>query len=506
MVADWPDIPTWTPCAKDSKGWQDATLPNDGCVNYLRSVGFDPLPKQYDFITCPAEDVGFGGARGGAKTGGIIGDWLWHEHEYGEDAIGFVFRRERTQLMEFIEEAKRFFCREPLNFKWHGIDKVFAAPSGARLRAAYLDKDSDADAYQGGGATRVYIEERGTFPRVAPLNKMHGILRSGRGVPAQMKSTFNPGGPGHHHCKADYRITDQYPKGYDIFTTPEGISRVFIPSRLRDNKYLGEAYVRKLRAACAGNEALLNAWLDGDWSLMEDAFLFLTARHIVAPFHIPEWWTRFRSIKWGSAKPFSVGWYAVSDGVYDETLPKGTLVKYREWYGANARDQGKGLKIPVEEIAEGIIERERSERIDYGVADPMMFEFDGGPSLIERMDLAGCRGWRIGDNAKNAVGNFSGWDQVRARLKGTAQAPGIVFFSTCTETIRTIPALQESDVRPEDIDPEAEAAAPHEVRLACMSRPYVQFDKRPKPILWQPPTMNQMWEHAEKTRPRQERI
>ena len=32
-------------------------------------------------------------------------------------------------------------------------------------------------------------------------------------------------------------------------------------------------------------------------------------RHVVAPFAIPPDWLRFRSMDWGSASPFSVGWW-----------------------------------------------------------------------------------------------------------------------------------------------------------------------------------------------------
>jgi hypothetical protein len=54
--------------------------------------------------------------------------------------------------------------------------------------------------------------------------------------------------------------------------------------------------------------------------------------HVVEPFEVPAHWARFRSMDWGSAKPFSVGWWAiVSDDYYapraeggpDRLLPRG---------------------------------------------------------------------------------------------------------------------------------------------------------------------------------------
>ena len=59
---------------------------------------------------------------------------------------------------------------------------------------------------------------------------------------------------------------------------------------------------------------------------------------------------------------------------------------------------------------------------------------------------------------------------VRHRLKGD-DAPMIYFFSTCTETIRTLPALQHDEMRPEDVDTDGEDHAGDALRYFCMSRP-----------------------------------
>lgn len=507
----------WSPCARDAKGWQDATVPDDACSQYLRSVGFDPLPKQYDFITCPADDVGFGGARGGAKSAAIVGDWLWHDKQYGANAIGTVLRRERTQLVEFIEYAKRFF--EPRDFKWKALDKTFVGPTGSRLRFEYLDKDADADNYQGSSFTRVYIEERGTFPREATLNKLQATLRSGVGVPCQMKSTFNPGGVGHQHCRERYRLYAQIPKGYDIFKSANGGTRVFIPSRLRDNKYLGEEYIRNLREACAGNDALLNAWLDGDWSIVEGAFFEnWRAEHVIEPFDIPHDWLRFRSFRWGSARPFSVGWWTLAGDDYvgntvndtgdRRTIAKGSLVRYREWYGAKPGQPDTGLKLQAEAIAAGIIERTGPlERIAYTVGSPGIFGAKGGPSIAERMAIAGVPVLTASENFAKNIGNSGAWDQLRARLVGQDGIPAIFCFNTCRDSVRTIPALQHDRDHPEDVDDESEDHAAIDWRFAVMSRPWFPAKpqaERPKQIVvggLTTLTMDDLWKNHTSRQP-----
>lgn len=471
-----------------------------------QEIIWDAQPKQAAFIACPCDDVAFGGARGGGKSDGVIGDWASHEDIYHEHAIGLALRRERTQLIELIERAKQILL--PIGHKWHEQDKYFRGPGGGRLRFAYLENDSDADAYQGHGYTRLYCEEIGTFPAESPIQKLQATLRSGAGVPCQMKSTCNPGGPGHQWVKARYRL-DTNPGGMEIYRfeyinpfTKKKIekTRVFIPSKVVDNKYLGDDYVANLFQV--GSENLVKAWLTGDWSVIEGAFFpeWSTDKHVIRPFEIPASWTRFRSGDWGSAKPFSIGWWAVAgddwrwvdrSGQQDipRIIPRGALVRYREWYGASAPNTG--LKLTAEAVADGIIEREIHESkgtdgepaVQYGVLDPAAFASDGGPSIAERMSTRKVF-FRRADNARvSARGAMGGWDQLRARLVGAGDQPMIYFFSTCKDTIRTLPALQHDLTKAEDVDTESEDHAPDEIRYACMSRPYIREIQAPRKLI-----------------------
>ena len=86
-------------------------------------IAWEPEPQQAKFIQCPADDVGFGGARGGGKSDAVIGDWINHEFTYKQHAIGLAFRRQRTELVELIERAKQILL--PLGYKWYEQDKYF---------------------------------------------------------------------------------------------------------------------------------------------------------------------------------------------------------------------------------------------------------------------------------------------------------------------------------------------------------------------------------------------
>jgi len=480
-------------------------------------VIWEPQRQQAALIACPVFEVFYGGARGGGKTDGALGEWASHADLYGEHAIGLMVRRTLVQLTETIERSKQIY--RPLGAKYHEQDKLWRFPNGARLRFAYLERDADADGYQGHSYTRVYIEEIGNFPSPVPIMKLMATLRSGVGVPCGFRATGNPGGPGHQWVKARY--IDPAPLGWEIitseFTNPfDGKTvkrdRVYIPSRLHDNRYLGPEYVANLHLS--GNAELVRAWLEGDWSVIAGAFFpeWDTQKHVVRPVALPKDWTRFRSMDWGSAKPFSVGWWAISDGTLAQ-FPRGALIRYREWYGQKPNEPNVGLRMPANEVGEGIVSREtvglEREHITYSVLDPAAFAANGGPSIAEMIVGGGAKGFRPADNKRvGPRGAMGGWDQLRGRLVGSEGRPMLYVFDTCTALIRTLPALQHDANRPEDVDTDAEDHAPDECRYACMSRPWVS-DDQPKPAPVYPgltiggahpkgaPTVDDIWrDHA----------
>ena len=445
-------------------------------------VVWQPQPgPQVALLACPVFEVFFGGARGGGKTDGMLGEWASHADLYGAHAIGLMVRRERTQLVEAIERSRALFA--PLGARFNEHDWMWRFPGGARLRFAYLEHDADADAYQGHGYTRVYVEEIGTFPRGAPMMKLMATLRSGAGVPVGFRATGNPGGPGHHWVKARY--IDPAPLGWQVIAEPHrnpwsgetvARERVYIPSRVTDNRYLGAGYVANLQMS--GPPQLVRAWLEGDWSVIDGAFFpeWSYARHVVRPFWLPADWLRFRSGDWGSASPFSFGWWAVAGDEFateEGVLPRGALVRYREWYGAAAAEcrpqaAGRGGGRPHAARVE-----HNDGRIAYGVLDPAAFASDGGPSIAERMARRGVH-FRPADNARVAQrGALGGWDQLRARLIGEGGRPGDLRVLHLRRHDPHLPALQHDAARPEDVDSDGEDHAADEVRYACMSRPWL---------------------------------
>lgn len=438
-----------------------------------------PQPgPQAALVKCPVFEVLYGGARGGGKTDAMIGgDWPIHAQRYGRHAKGIFFRREMPQLDAAIERSKDLYYK--LGAVWHEQKKMWVFPNGATLKFRPLERDSDAEKYQGHDYTRTYFEELTNYPDPRPVMKLKATLRSGAGVPVGFRATANPGGPGHTWVKERY--IDPAPAGWDVLKDEDGLERVFIPAKLSDNRILSEndpMYVSRLRQS--GSAELVRAWLEGDWNVIDGAFFDCWSdQMVIRPFVIPDHWLRFRSFDWGFARPFSVGWWAVASEDYihnGKRMPRGAMVRYREWYGASGSNVG--LRLTAEQVAEGIRAKEQKGEVAYGVADPAIFAEDGGPSIAERMRPVL---WKPADNKRvSQKGQVGGWDQMRGRMVGEDDRPMIYVFDTCKDSIRTIPVLQHDPARAEDLDTNSEDHAADEWRYACMSRPWVRALGEPK--------------------------
>ena len=452
---------------------------------------------QTALIDCPLPEVFFGGARGGGKTDGVLGKYAIKAGTYHKNFNALFCRRELPMLDDAIERSKEIFG--PIRAQYNEQKKEWRFPGGGRLRFRPLERVQDADKYQGQNVTDACIEEAGLYPDSKPIDRLQGVLRSAHGVPTQLILTGNPGGAGQSWIKQRY--IDPNPRGMSIIKRKlrNGAEHryVFIPSRIADNKILltnDPGYINRLHLV--GSEQLVQAWLDGDWNAIEGAFFDCwSKRNIIDPIPVPKDWWRFRAGDWGFAKPFSIGWWAV---VGDDlrvrpglVLPRGCLVRYREWYGCKVDQPNTGLRLTAEEVAAGVKERENGDKVETGVMDPSAFAEDGGPSIAERMSNTGINFSRADNKRVGIEGALGGWDMMRSRIRGEDdERPMIACFSTCRESIRTIPSLQHDPDRLEDLDTEGEDHAADEWRYACMSRPWMppvkEVEKPKKPSDYKP--------------------
>lgn len=475
----------------------------DAHVAHDRDHGWSPQHgPQHDLCDCPFPEVFFGGARGGGKTDGVLGKWALKERRYGRHFNAVMLRRTTVSAEDAIERSKEIYG--PLGGKFHEQKLRWRMPNGGRVRFGYLENAEDAKQYQGQNVTDAWVEEAGQYPTPAPIDLLFGVLRSAHGVPIQLTLTANPGGAGQHWIKDRYQLAP-FPRKPKVLRRklPNGAEHrvAVIPSRITDNRILLDndpGYVSRLYLV--GSSQLVKAWLEGDWTAVEGAFFseWSSEQHVVEPFFIPAHWLRFRSGDWGSYSPFSIGWWVVVGEDFKtpggKLLPRGALVRYREWYGV------VGGKMTAEQVGKGIAQREAGDdaKLTYGVLDPSAFAEDGGPSIAERINdellAKKLSAFTRADNKRvtrtqgdaQKAGPMGGWDQFRTRLIGSAKRledggigwstgqPMIYFFSTCRDAIRTIPVLQHDQNRAEDLDTDAEDHAADDVRYACMARPWIK--------------------------------
>lgn len=466
-------------------------------------------PKQLLAFNSSATEILYGGAAGGGKSHLMrLAAIVWCSMIPGLQV--YLFRRLRDDLIKNHMEGPNGFRALLAGWVLCGfvdiIENEIRFWNGSKIFLCHCKDEKDRFKYQGAEIHVLLIDELTHFTEVIYRFLRNRVRMVGITLPPQYVGKFpriicgaNPGHVGHQFVKTTF-IDGVQP--LQIYRTPPdegGMLRQYIPARLEDNPSMAEqdpGYEARLSGL--GSEALVRAMRDGDWDIIEGAFFdcFDRKRHVVKPFPLPAHWLRFRTGDWGSASPFSFGWYAVVDDDFltpdGHLLPRGCLVRYREWYGIKTDGQGKykpnvGLKMSNEAIGRGVRLRDGDDTIAYAKLDPACFSVSGGPSIAEQMQ-AGGKGasFTPADNTRVAGrGAISGWSQMRDRLIGDEDGrPMLVFFDICIHALRTIPALMHDETRPEDLDTSAEDHAADEVRYACNSRPWVRKPpeaERPKP-------------------------
>ena len=425
-----------------------------------------PTPKQLYALDSPCDIIIFGGARGGGKSAASYMKIMQHAQLYGADARILFLRKTLKELEPNIDEAKKWFDGIAI---WKEQKKRFEFKNGAICEFDYLEGDKIND-YQGHAYTLVIYDELGNFSSIKEFDLMRGNLRSAKGVPCQIFATCNPGGPLHNIIKA--RFIDCAPA---FIPTPDGWDdngnpvtwKVYIPSTLQDNPHLlknDPTYEQRLKQI--GSPEMVRAWLMGDWSIVSGgAFdkLWDPDIHILRPFRIPDNWRIIEVYDDGTAKPYAMCWFAISDGS-DYYLPngetrhtiRGDVFVIAELYGWDGTPN-VGTGESVASKAEKILAKEKSlgYHISDRIADSAIFsskihsiadEFEeNGVSFTPCNKAPGSR--------LNSINIF------RNKLIGALErkdAPGIFWFNTCRHSIRTIPVLSRDKNNMEDIDTKEE--------------------------------------------------
>lgn len=438
-----------------------AGCPEGQIDNFLRR-GYTPLPWQWSFHAAAREadqpqgpvEIMAGGARGPGKSHGIFAQASLDDCQRMDGLKVLFLRKTAVSAQESFQDLINKVILAKLPFT--RSNSVITFENASRIILGGFHNERDIDKYIGVEYDVIVIEELNQLT-LEKFEMLLGSLRTSKeGWRPRVYGSFNPGGIGHAWVKERYVMPYRLKK--------QRRAR-FVPATFKANIYLDDGYTEYL-LGLSGD--LGKAWREGDFDLFAGQY-FSEWRydiHVCDPFTIPNDWRRFKAGDYGNFAPSSVGWYAVS--------PDGKLYRYRELYE-------KGLSYSA--LAAKTVEMTGpDEKIDYEVWDPAIWSRKG-----ERDDeLTGADVYRAkikelttkeprlvrGDNAR-----VVGWGVLREYLK---PVPGsfegeitakLQVFSTCTNFIRTIPALQHDEHNPEDVDTDGEDHCADEGRYAVMSEP-----------------------------------
>ncbi len=364
--------------------------------------------------------------------------------------------------------------------------------NGSKLFLRHCQHEKDVNKYIGVEIHVLMIDEMTQWSE-----QMYRTLRScvrmvGVKVPEEYKNKFprilgssNPGDIGHTWVKHTFI---DYQARYEISKTPKeegGMLRQFIPALMTDNPSLMKddpGYIDKLEGI--GRPELIEAYRDGNWDIIAGGAVddvFDRTVHEIKPFDIPRHWRVDRSFDWGSSKPYSVGFWAESDGqpvkLRDgtvKTFPRGTLFRIAEKYGWNGKPD-EGTKQLAVDIARTIVQIQKQLFQTYGVAvrpgpaDNSIHDVVNGSCIADDMKRVGVK-WTRSDKGPGSRKN--GLEKLRAVLTAAKEPrmeePGLFVFNTCTHWLRTVPVIPRSKTDPEDVATDSEDHAYDETRYRLM--------------------------------------
>lgn len=433
---------------------------------------------QSEFLSRSEFEVLYGGQAGPGKTDCLVAGLT--RDVANPRYRGLLIRRTFPQLQEIIDRCWRLYPY--LGGVYRATEKRWQFPSGAIIDLGHMQHETDKYNYMGKEYHRIGVDELTQFLESMYTYLFSRLRTTDPDINPQILSTTNPGGIGHYWVKERFVTITEALRTY--FDPKTGLSRVFVPGKIEDNPTLflnDPAYLARLDALPEIERMRLRY---GIWDAFEgQVFTELSQRvHGYEDMDLPPEWERYCVFDWGYAKPFSVGWYALD---YD-----GVLYRYREWYGCKreAEDEPQGadfgLKLQAWEVAKGILDREKGEKIRMRIADPAIFHPhpEGrkrearGATIHEDMASEGVYFLKA-DNDR-----VHGKLQVHKRMKLETeldQETGEIkdehamlrVANSCKGFWRTMPLLRESERNPEDIDTDLEDHIYDEFRYMCMARP-----------------------------------
>jgi len=406
----------------------------------IRVPDYVPSERQASFHMAVADEKLYGGAAGGGKTAALAAEAITLALEYPGIPVD-CFRRTIPELkstfyVEIMKMAGAYIQAGHATYR--GIDREFLFKNGSRIRLNYCDNDADVYKYQGREMPVIIVDELTQFPQAWIEYLKTRNRTANEAWPVLFLAGTNPGGIGHGYVKRKY-IDPVMPN--QLYTDPlTGITQVFIPAKLTDHVSLAfqKSYGRQLDAI--SDLQLRAALRDGDWDTFAGQVFVEWSydKHVIEPFTIPDHWTRWRSMDYGNHN--TTLWHTVDPQTEHEYV-------YREYR--------TDTFIPITEKAKVTLQLEQGENVSFGLADPAIWkgaaDHNTGKTVAQIYEENGVK-WMPANNDRVA-GLAVVHDSFAIMPDGLAKTR---FFSTCLNSIRTIPALPYDPNKTDDVDTDAD--------------------------------------------------
>ena len=452
--------------------------------------------SQVDFLQCPLFEVLYHGTRGPGKTDALLMSYAQHvDAGHGQAWRGIIFRQTYPQLADVQAKSEKWFRQIFPRARFNRSGMRWEWPGGEMLLLRHMARPEDYWNYHGHEYPFIGFEELANWNSDECFRSMFACCRSSTpGVPRMVRATTNPYGVGHNWVKERYQLHGQWWKTV-VLEAPldldgrEEPPRAAIHGHIDENKILmaADPKYKQTIAASAANEAMARAWLEGSWDFVAGGMfddVWDQRRNVVPEFVVPAGWRLDRAFDWGSSRPFSVGWWAQSDGsdlLLDDgrlvSTVRGDLFRAREWYGWTRRPN-EGLRMLAVDIAKGIVEREllwgwRSLgrcRVRAGPADSSIFTVENGVCIAHDMDQPVRIDGRVYQGVawvaadKRPGSRKMGWEMMRKMISnarpsenGPRELPGLfVVGRQCPQFLRTVLALPRDERDLDDVDTDSE--------------------------------------------------
>lgn len=454
-----------------SVGVKDLKLVFDGKTIY------EPLPQQRKFHMSTAKYRLLGGAVGGGKTIGIIGEALMRSMKYDFPLTGAIFRRsypelEATIIRTMLNILPQWF------YKYNQQQHLMTLKNGSMIEFCYAESDNDVIRYQSREWDWVAIDEITHFSEFQ-FTYLMSRMRTVKPINTKFFAATNPGGRGHNFVKERWisktcKNENYRPEEYD-----------FIPAGILDNPYLmknNPDYIENLKML---PEKERKALLEGNWDIFEGIFFpeWNFGKHVVDEFNVPEDWTLIMGWDDGTREP-----RAVYIGAIDSDQ--------RVWIIWEYYKAGENLTQAAENIRAQLKENGMWGRISKCVVDPSMKREDSqtGINSVEVLENMGF-GFKMGNVELGNNDRVEGWRIMKSYLSHKPyEEPMLKFFRGCFNIIRTLPQLiyyqprSGASSKKEDLDTTQEDHGPDAVRYLLMSldrlpsrfesNPFLQIKRR----------------------------